>query len=67
MNCRKPAPASAGNMASRIIFAALLFASMAGFAVPGMKLHAESANTDFKRGQAAEARAEYDAAFDFFP
>ena len=30
------------------------------------RLHAESANSDFKQGQAAEAREDYDAAFDDF-
>ena len=64
MNCRKPAPAFAGIMASRTAFAILLFAAVAGVGLPAARLHAESANTDFKRGQAAEARADYDTAFD---
>ncbi len=64
MNLRKPAPASTGRKASRTAFAILLFASLAGIGLPGVRLHAESANTDYKRGQAAEARADYDTAFD---
>ena len=38
--------------------------SLAGIGLPGARLHAESANSDFKRGQTAEAREDYDAAFD---
>ena len=66
MNRRNPVPASSGITASRATFAILLFTVLAGLVAPGMRLHAESANSDYKRGQAAEARADYDAAFDFF-
>ena len=52
-------------MASRA-FAVLLFALVAVIAVPATYLHAESANTDFKRGEAAEGRGDYDAAFDLY-
>ncbi len=64
MNLRKPAQAFAGKRASRTAFAILLFTTAAGVGLPVARLHAESANTDFKRGEAAEARADYDTAFD---
>jgi general secretion pathway protein D len=66
MNFRKPTPARAGIMISRAIFAILLFSALTAIGVPATQLHAESANTDFKRGQAAEARADYDTAFDLY-
>ncbi len=66
MNRRTPAPAAAGIMTSRTLFALMLFAALAGIGLPGARVYAESANTDFKRGQAAEAREDYDAAFDDF-
>jgi general secretion pathway protein D len=61
-----PAPAVAGIMTSRTIFAIVLLAAAAGFGLPCAKVYAESANTDFKQGQAAEAREDYDTAFDDF-
>jgi general secretion pathway protein D len=64
MNFRKPAPARAGIIVSIAVFALLLVVAVAGLSFPATKVHAESANTDFKRGQAAEARQDYDAAFD---
>ena len=63
---RTPAPALAGIMKSRFIFAIVLFAAAAGFGLPCARVYAESANTDFKQGQAAEAREDYDTAFDDF-
>jgi general secretion pathway protein D len=65
MNCT-PAPAAAGIMTSRTVFAIVLFAAAAGFGLPCARVWAESANTDFKQGQAAEAREDYDTAFDDF-
>ena len=61
---RTPAPAVAGIMTSRTLFAIVLFAAAAGFGLPGARVYAESANADFKQGQAAEAREDYDTAFD---
>ncbi len=61
---RTPAPAIAGIMTSRTVFAIALFATAAGFGLPCARAFGESANTDFKQGQAAEAREDYDAAFD---
>ncbi len=66
MNCRKPAPAIAGIMASRAVLLILLVSTLAVIGVPASQLHGESANTDFKRAQAAEARADYDTAFDLY-
>jgi general secretion pathway protein D len=63
---RTPAPAVAGFMTSRTVFAIVLFAAAAGFGLPGARVYAESANADFKLGQAAEAREDYDTAFDDF-
>ncbi|MGA3129594.1 MAG: cohesin domain-containing protein [Terracidiphilus sp.] len=53
-------------MKSKTVFAIVLFAAVAGFGLPGAKLYAESANADYKQGQAAEAREDYDTAFDDF-
>ena len=50
-------------IASRAAFA-LFLAAAVGIGFPATSLHAQSANTDFKRGQAAEARQDYDTAFD---
>ena len=63
---RTPAPAVTGIMTSRTVFAIVLFAAAAGFGLPCARIYAESANADFKQGQAAEAREDYDTAFDDF-
>jgi general secretion pathway protein D len=65
MNCT-PAPAVAGIVTSRTVFAIVLFAAAAGFGLPCARAFGESANADFKQGQAAEAREDYDTAFDDF-
>ena len=53
-------------MASRwSLVLALLFA-VAGLGVCAVRLYAESANSDFKQAQAAEAREDYDTAFDLY-
>jgi general secretion pathway protein D len=59
-----PAPAVAGIMTSRTIFAIVLLVAAASFGLPCAKVCAESANTDYKQGQVAEAREDYDTAFD---
>jgi general secretion pathway protein D len=61
-----PITVAARTVASRLTFAIALFAVAAGFGLAAPRLHAESANTDFKRGQAAEAHEDYDAAFDLY-
>ena len=59
---RTPAPAAAGIMRSRTLFAIALLAAAAGFGLPCARAYGESANTDLKQGQAAEAREDYDTA-----
>jgi general secretion pathway protein D len=61
MNRRIVAPA-----ASRAVFWVVLLGVLAVFGLPGALLHAESANKFYKLGQSAEARGDYDAAFDNF-
>ena len=55
--------------ASRCLFSGAAFwiapvAVLAIFGLSGVRLHAESANSYFKQGESAEAREDYDAAFD---
>jgi general secretion pathway protein D len=66
MDRRTLRPALAGIMTSRTLLAIALFGAAAGFGPRSARLYAESANTDFKQGQAAEAREDYDTAFDDF-
>jgi general secretion pathway protein D len=47
-------------------FRIALFAALAFFGLAGASLHAQSANSLFKSGQSAEAREDYDTAFDFY-
>ena len=61
MNRRKPATATAGLL--RVIFPIALLATLASLGMPWARLHAESANSDYKQGQNAESREDYDAAF----
>jgi general secretion pathway protein D len=61
MNRRKPASATADFL--RAFFPIALLATVAGLGMPCARLHAESANSDYKQGQNAEAREDYDAAF----
>jgi general secretion pathway protein D len=53
-------------MASRWTLILALLASAACLGLPAARLHAESANSDFKQGQAAEAREDYDTAFELY-
>jgi general secretion pathway protein D len=53
-------------MASRFALVLALLAAAAALGLPAARLHAESANSDFKQGQAAEAREEYDTAFELY-
>jgi len=61
MICRTVAPAAARI---RLCFVLVALAMLLGVASP--PLQAESARSLYKRGVAAEARQEYDAAFDFY-
>jgi general secretion pathway protein D len=63
MNCNASATAAAGWRPAKAIFGIAL---LAGTILPAARLHAESANADYKRGQQAEARQDYDAAFEFY-
>ncbi|MGD0938959.1 MAG: cohesin domain-containing protein [Terracidiphilus sp.] len=69
MNRCFDAQAASKSMSCRSIFRGAaswvaLFAAMAVFGLASVSLHAESANTFFKRGQAAETREDFDAAVD---
>ena len=66
MNHSASTPAAPGSALSRGLFRIALFAVLAFFSLAGAGLHAQSANSLYKSGQTAEAREDYDAAFDFF-
>jgi general secretion pathway protein D len=52
------------SAASRVTFWMACFALLAAIGIGCVAMHAESANSFFKRGQSAEAREDYDAAFE---
>ncbi len=55
------------SAATKATFLVALFAVLAVFGLSSVSLHAaDSANTLYKRGQSAEAREDYDAAFDSY-
>lgn len=56
----------AGSAFSGTVFWIALFAILAVFGLSCVSLHAESAGSDFKRGQSAEAREDYDSALDYY-
>jgi general secretion pathway protein D len=66
MNLCKPAPDQhrfgAGYL--KALFPLALLATLTAVGPGSVRLHAESANADFKQGQNAEAREDYDAAFE---
>jgi general secretion pathway protein D len=64
MNRRVDAPAATRSVFLGAASWLALFAVLAVFGLSSVRLHAESANTFFKRGQSAEAREDYDAAMD---
>jgi general secretion pathway protein D len=66
MNRRTQSPRQPGFVFSRAAFRIALFAALAVAGIPAAGLHAQSASSLFKSGQTAEARDDYDAAFDFF-
>ena len=55
-----------GSVLSRAAFRIALFAVLAVLGLAGTGLHAQSAKTDFKHGESAEASENYDAAVDFY-
>ena len=71
MILRNQSSAAAGTRLSRILFsipsaglAALVLIAIAGLSIPAAYASGPSANSIFKRGQAAEARQDYDTAFE---
>ena len=56
----------AGSAFSGTVFWLALFAILPVFGLSCVSLHAESASSDFKHGQSAEAREDYDAALDYY-
>ena len=67
MKSRAQSPVASGCVLSGAAFRIALFAVLAVIGLFGVSLHAaESANSYFKRGESAEAREDYDAAFDNF-
>ena len=66
MNRRAQAPAVPGSVLSKTAFRIALIAILAFSGLAGVQLRAQSASSLFKSGQSAEAREDYDAAFDFF-
>jgi general secretion pathway protein D len=66
MNHRTPAQAAARPTAMRSSLVLALLLAVVGLGVFVARLHAESANSDFKQGQAAEAREDYDTAFELY-
>ncbi len=57
-----PVPAPAGFPRRRITFAIALMAMLAVLGLSSASLYGQSAKTDYKRGQSAEARQDYDTA-----
>ncbi|HZL52567.1 MAG TPA: secretin N-terminal domain-containing protein, partial [Terracidiphilus sp.] len=66
MNRRAQVPAAPGFVLSKTAFRIALIAMLALSGLAGVQLRAQSASSLFKSGQSAEAREDYDAAFDFF-
>jgi general secretion pathway protein D len=66
MNRRAQAPAVPGSVLSKTAIRIALITVLAFSGTASVRLHAQSASSLFKSGQSAEAREDYDAAFDFF-
>jgi len=67
MNRRVIAQAASGNLRPNSATRAVArFALLALFGLSSLQLHAQSAGALFKRGEAAEARQDYDTAFDLY-
>ncbi len=64
MNPLPSAPAVSATLRSATGFAVTLLAALAVLSLQSARLYAEAGNADFKRGENAEARQDYDAAFD---
>ena len=59
-------PAASGSALSRAVLRIGLIAVLAVMVLSGMGVRAESAHADYKRGQNAEDRQDYDAAFNYY-
>ena len=66
MNHRTLPQAAVRTLTSRWSLVLALLLAVAGIGVCAVRLYAESANSDFKQAQAAEAREDYDTAFDLY-
>ena len=66
MNRRAHTPVAPGYVPFRAFVRIVLASILALSSLAGAALHAQSASSLFKSGQNAEARQDYDAAFDFF-
>ena len=66
MNRRVIAQAASGNLPPATVSLAASFALLALCGLSSLQLHAQSTASLFKRGEAAEARQDYDAAFDLY-
>lgn len=66
MNSRAHAPVLSGFVSFRVIFKTVLIAVLALSFGVAAHLQAQSASSLYKKGQAAEARQDYDTAFDFY-
>jgi len=66
MNRRAVSPVATGSILSGAVFGFALFAVLAVLGLSSVRLYAESASADFKRGETAEAREDYDTAFESY-
>jgi general secretion pathway protein D len=66
MKIRAVVPAGSGSVVSRAAFRIALFAVLAVFGWSCVSFCADSAGALFKRGESAEAREDYDAAFNYY-
>src|SRR6266568_2826482 len=66
MKSRADSPALSGSLLTRTSFWMRIFAILVVLGLGCIAVRAESANSYFKRGQTAEAREDYDAAYQNF-
>jgi general secretion pathway protein D len=66
MNRRAVSPVASGSILSGAVFGFALFAVLAVLGLSSVRLYAESASAVFKRGETAEAREDYDTAFESY-
>ena len=66
MKIRAVVPVASGYGRSGAAFRIALFAVLAAVGWSSVSLYAESARSLFKRGEAAEAREDYDSAYNYY-